>query len=239
MALLLKGSEYFPICLSIIMVLFSWCSAPVARQAELSVHLLPQQQHGRVISKGFFVFFSPPWDTDRYSQTSSAGVEQVWPYKKDRKQRQGHTFQRWRTEWTAGTFGCRFLSRKTPIAVSTTTKQLFFSFSLPFFHTDNRLLLKKRCRLCFSDCLLHCSHLSCQHPLWILLFMFPRSEARMTWNNVKWASRGLLRWSFCSTVAPKPALFVSRVKGWSMTGISNASLINLLRGHKWCVDAFF
>ncbi len=184
-----------------LVVLRPWSNAPVVRQAELSVHSLP-----RSYFSGFFVFF-PPWDTDRYSQTPRSGVEQVWPYKKDWKPRQGHTFQRWRTEWTAATFGCRFLSRSTCNTCSKWNNNI--TFFLPHLAYLTQItgcfwgiavgrsvgwnLVTACCTICFFP-------LSIRAEYCCEFILFGR--------NVKWA-RWLLKDSFCPTVAPRPALVIS------------------------------
>lgn len=66
-----------------------WCNTPAGRQGELSVHISPCSSMASLFRSFFFVFFSPSWDTDRYSQTPGAGDETVWPYKRDWSQRQG------------------------------------------------------------------------------------------------------------------------------------------------------
>lgn len=104
----------------------------VARQAELSVHLLPWQQQGIVISKGFC--FSPPsWDTDRYSQILEPQSNKCGPQISTVEAATRTRASRGRTEWTARTFWCHFCPRN-PTAVSKTAMNFLGFFWSCFLH---------------------------------------------------------------------------------------------------------
>ncbi len=113
------------------MVLCPWSSTSVVRQAELSVHLLPQQQHGFVISKVFLFFLSPPRGIQTAilrppePESNKCGLikQDCESSDKDTHFKVDH-WVNWRHIWMQ--ISVPEKKKKTPLAVSKTTIQLFF-----------------------------------------------------------------------------------------------------------------